>query len=82
VHSTALQRQHMYLCLAYGADPASFKDFIEHGWLPKERAENCANEYKQALHAFRTTIVPHLDMDLVKVVQSRRWLRPQDGQKR
>jgi hypothetical protein len=77
VHSTALQRQHMNLCLAYGSDPEGFEDFVvKYGWLPKERAENCAEEYRQVQHAFRATIVPHLDMELVKVVQSRQWLRP------
>ena len=64
MHSTALQRQHTYLCLAYGSDPEAFEDFVtKFGWLPKARAENCANEYRQTQHAFRTTILPHLDME-------------------
>jgi hypothetical protein len=76
VHSTALQRQHMNLCLAYGSDPEGFEDFVvKYGWLPKERADGCAEEYRQVQHAFRATVVPHLDMDLVKAVQSRQWLR-------
>jgi hypothetical protein len=76
-HSTALQRQHTFLCLAYGSDPEGFEDFVtKFRWLPKARAENCATEYHQVQHAFRTTIVPHLDMALVEKVRKRPWLPP------
>ena len=76
-HSTALQRQHTFLCLAYGSDPEGFEEFVtKFRWLPKQRAEHCASEYKQIQHAFRETIVPHLDMALVKKVAARPWLRP------
>ena len=35
-HSTALQRQHTFLCLAYGSDPEGFEDFVtKFRWLPK-----------------------------------------------
>jgi hypothetical protein len=74
VHSTALQRQHTYLCLAYGKDPEAFEEFVKFGWLPRSRAENCAQEYKQAELAFRLTILPHVDRELMKKVQSRPWL--------
>jgi len=76
-HSTALQRQHTFLCLAYGRDPQGFEDFVtKFRWLPRQRADNCATEYRQVQHAFRETIVPHLDMALVKKVIARPWLRP------
>ncbi|MGH6770416.1 MAG: DUF4344 domain-containing metallopeptidase [Xanthobacteraceae bacterium] len=74
VHSTALQRQHTYLCLAYGRDPQTFEDFINFGWLPRSRADNCAQEYKQVEQAFRLTVLPHVDRDLMKRVQNRPWL--------
>ena len=45
-------------------------------WLPRARADNCANEYRQVQHAFRETIAPHLDMALVKKAIARPWLRP------
>lgn len=76
-HSTALQRQHTFLCLAYGRDPPGFEDFVtKFRWLPRQRADHCADEYRQVQHAFRETIVPHLDMALVKRVIARPWLRP------
>lgn len=80
-HSTALQRQHMFLCLAYGMDPPAFEDFVRIGWLPKQRAANCANDYNRVLHAFRETILPHIDMAIAKKVAQRRWpfQAPNDG---
>ena len=58
----------------------AFEDFVtKFRWLPKQRADNCANEYEQVRHAFRETIVPHLDMALVKKVRARPWLRPNDA---
>ena len=79
-HSTALQRQHTFLCLAYGSDPQGFEDFVtKFRWLPKARADNCANEYQQVLHAFRETIVPHLDMALVKQMREKPLMFPMPG---
>jgi hypothetical protein len=80
VHSTALQRQHTFLCIAFGHDPESFKDFVQFGWLPRLRAENCADEYRQVELAFRMTVLPHLDPELVRQVRTRRWLLPEDLQ--
>jgi hypothetical protein len=81
-HSTALQRQHTFLCLAYGSDPEGFEEFVtKFRWLPKARAENCATEYRQIQHAFRETIMPHLDMALVEQVRKRPWVRAGDGKK-
>jgi hypothetical protein len=79
VHSSARQRQQIFLCLAYGKDPEGFKDFIEFNWLPKERAENCAAEYKQVDNAFKKTILPHVDREMMAKVLARKWLRPDDG---
>jgi Putative metallopeptidase len=76
VHSLAVQRLHTYLCIAYGKYPAEFNDFVRNGWLPKVRAPNCAAEYRQAERAFRKTILPHVDQDLMKQVLARKWLPP------
>jgi len=78
VHSTALQRRQTYLCLAYGKDPEGFKDFVEFNWLPKSRAEGCAAEYKQIDNAFKKTVLPHVDRELMQKVLARKWLRPDD----
>jgi hypothetical protein len=77
-HGTAGQRFFNYLCLAYGGDPATFKDFVDLGLLPKARADNCANEYRQVQRAFTKTILPFVDQDMMKQVQARKWLRPEE----
>jgi hypothetical protein len=74
VHSTSLQRQHTYLCLAYGRYPEQFQSFINNGWLPKARAPNCAEEYRQAERAFDKTIRPRIDQEKMRLVLQRKWL--------
>jgi len=74
-HGTGLQRYYNTLCLAYGADPVLFKDLVDKGDLPKERAANCASEYQQIKFAFDKTVLPFVDRNLMKTVQARQWLK-------
>jgi hypothetical protein len=74
-HGTDLQRYYNFLCLGYGGLPDTFQDLVAKKILPERRARNCKREYDAVRSAFRQTIVPHLDMNLVKVVQSIDWLR-------
>jgi hypothetical protein len=60
-HGTPAQRLYNVLCLAYGSDKKLFGDLVEKGFLPKERAEICADEYKQVDLAYRMLIAPHTD---------------------
>ena len=62
------------LCIAYGADAQPFGDFVEKGYLPKERAEDCQDEYRQAAHAYEQLIGPHIDPGLAKEVFDKSWL--------
>jgi hypothetical protein len=78
-HGTASQRFFNYVCLGYGGAPEAFKEFVDRGLLPKQRASNCAREYKQVGRAFVKTILPHIDQQMMKQVQSRQWLRSTDG---
>jgi hypothetical protein len=78
-HGTDQQRFYNYLCLAYGAEPAAFQRFVDTNVLPPTRAVHCAHEYQQIKNAFEKTILPHVDRDLMKAVQSTQWLRPDDG---
>lgn len=75
-HGTAGQRFYNEVCWAYGGNPQVFKDVVEKGWLPKERAPNCAAEYQEIRAAFEKTIMPYIDQDLMKKVQARDWLTP------
>lgn len=73
-HGTGGQRFFNYFCIAYGGFPEAFQDFVDKGILPKSRAANCANEYRQVERAFVQTILPHIDQDMMKKVQAHKWL--------
>jgi hypothetical protein len=73
-HGTPVQRAYNLLCIAYGADPTLFGDFVSKGYLPKKRAEGCNNEYGQIADAFETLISPHIDRARAKKVLDRSWL--------
>jgi hypothetical protein len=78
-HGTNSQRFFNYVCLAYGGEPEAFRDYVDRGVLPKARAEQCPREYLLVRRAFAKTILPHIDVELMKKVQSIQWLRPTDG---
>jgi hypothetical protein len=75
VHGTMAQRFFNILCLAYGADEELFKDIVANGYLPKERAEGCGDEYAQVAYAFKTLIGPYIDLKLAANFY-KNWLPP------
>jgi hypothetical protein len=79
-HGHPLQRAYNYMCIAYGAMPDTFQQYIDQGLLPKERAVNCGREFKQIEHAFAKTMLPHIDQAKMKVVQSKDWLKPEGSE--
>jgi hypothetical protein len=80
-HGTGAQRFFNVLCLGYGSDPKLFADFVEKGYLPKERAEGCEDEYKQVAFAFDTLIRPHIDRKLARKLYTI-WLPPVEARPR
>jgi len=48
---------------------------VDKGFLPKDRAEGCENEYSQVVFAFEKLIVPHVDRKAVRKLK-RPWLAP------
>ena len=78
-HETDQQRFYNYLCLAYGAQPATFQRFVDSNLLPAKRAANCGREFRQIQRAFMKTVMPHVDQELMKKVQAMQMLRPDDG---
>lgn len=73
-HGTPAQRFYNTLCIAYGADPATFGPIVTGGALPKERAESCHDEYRQVAYAFERLIAPHLDSAEAQKVFAKKWL--------
>jgi hypothetical protein len=77
IHDAPAQRFYNMLCLAYGADPVLFAEFVEKDaveYLPKGRARNCRREYEQVTFAFNESIRPHIDERLEKQVLDKTWL--------
>jgi hypothetical protein len=60
-HGLPQQRFYNLLCMAYGAKPELFADFVKQGHLPKDRAEGCDDEYEQVEYAVSTLLGPHMD---------------------
>jgi hypothetical protein len=75
IHGTGLQRYYNTLCLAYGAEAAQFQALLDKSDMPKERKDNCANEYEQVKAAFAKTVYPFIDQDMMKKVQATPWLK-------
>jgi hypothetical protein len=67
-HGTPAQRFFNLLCIAYGSDNKLFADFVDKGYLPKDRAEGCEGEYQQVAHAISRLIAPHVDKKLARRV--------------
>ena len=74
VQAPEAQRFYNYLCIAYGADPNTFKFLLDNNLLPTRRAQRCGAEFFQLRAAFLKTIMPHVDQALLKQVQSANWL--------
>jgi hypothetical protein len=75
VHGLPAQRFYNLLCIAYGAEPELFKDVVEKGYLPQDRAEGCSDEYRQISYAFKKLINPRIDKTLKKKVQAKKLLK-------
>jgi hypothetical protein len=73
-HGTPTQRFYNLLCVAYGADAELFADMVDKGYLPKERAENCEDEYQQMAFAFEKLIGPHIDQTAAQKVVKQKLL--------
>jgi hypothetical protein len=69
------QRFYNYLCVAYGGWPQKFGFLVDSFNLHTERAKYCAQDYRRLRRSFRQTIMPHVDRELLKVVQAKKdWL--------
>jgi len=55
-----LQEQRFYnsLCMLYGSDPNKYASILDKGFLPKERAVRCPNEYQRTVESWQTLLQP------------------------
>jgi hypothetical protein len=73
-HGQPQERFYNLLCLAYGADPVTFADLTQNGFLPPTRSPTCKYEYKTLVDAFHQEISPHVDQEMARRVLDTRWL--------
>jgi hypothetical protein len=79
VHGLPEQRFYNLVCWAYGADPKTFADVVDKGFLPKRRAGNCEYEYQSFKRAFASEMLPHIDRQMARAVLDTEWLPPQSA---
>src|SRR3954463_12288153 len=70
VHGLDSQRFYNVLCMAYGSNPASFQGMVDKGYLPKDRAEGCDDEFRQVAFAVKKLIAPSIDVEVVQRVKA------------
>jgi len=73
-HGQPQERFYDLMCLAYGADPVTFADLTDDGFLPPTRSPNCKYEYKTLTNAFHKEIRPHIDREMAQRVMDTSWL--------
>ncbi len=73
-HNPPPQRFFNLLCIAYGAHPQLFAEFVRKNYLPESRARRCRVEYGEVHFAFQQTVGPHVDQEIAKRVMQRDWL--------
>jgi Putative metallopeptidase len=95
VQSTEAQRFYNYLCIAYGGDPVTFKNFVQVSGqqgqhtgiggvrtdlLPARRVPWCSREYNDFKFGFDNFIRPCVDRDRLEKVRARQdWLQSENG---
>jgi hypothetical protein len=73
-HGQPQERFYNLLCLAYGADPVTFANLTQEGFLPPNRAPDCQYEYSTLADAFHQEIGPHIDKEMARQVMDSEWL--------
>lgn len=58
-HSLNAQRSYNVSCIVYGSDPEKYADWVDEGWLPEDRADQCEAEYEQAVTSWETLLSPY-----------------------
>jgi hypothetical protein len=78
--SPEAQRFYNYLCIAFGSRDPAVLEIVRDTLLKTRRAARCRREYEKLRYAFTQTILPHIDADRLRTVQSMQWLKPEQGE--
>jgi Putative metallopeptidase len=77
-HGQPEERFYNLMCMAYGADPVTFADVTEVGFLPPNRSPTCKIEFEKLKHAFHKAVWPHVDHKMAMQVMDMWWLPEPD----
>lgn len=58
-HLLGEQRFYNSLCMIYGSNTAKYEKIVTEGYLPKERAVRCANEYQRTVDSWVNLLAPY-----------------------
>jgi hypothetical protein len=72
-HGQPQERFYNLMCLAFGADPVTFADLTQDGYLPPNRSPSCKYEYHTLSYAIHREISPHVDQQLARQVLDTNW---------
>jgi hypothetical protein len=72
-HGQPEARFYNLMCLAFGADPVTFADLTQDGYLPPNRSPSCRFEYDTLAYAFHREISPHIDQQMARQVLDMAW---------
>lgn len=59
-HSLDAQRMYDMACIVYGSNRKAYADLVKDIELPKDRQEECVQEYRDARYAWNTILKPYL----------------------
>lgn len=65
-------RFYNYLCIAFAANPKTFS-FVSTD-IPKDRLDSCHEDYRKLMRSFKQTILPHVDLDLLRQIRAVDWM--------
>jgi Putative metallopeptidase/Caspase domain len=74
-HGSPAQRKFTIMCMAYGAAPDAFRDFVDKKILPEMRAWGCSDEFQQV----KTAYTKLFDPDMLARLNGGEWAQSNPG---
>jgi len=72
-HGQPQERFYNLMCMAFGADPVTFANLTQDGYLPPNRSPTCKHEFYTLSYAFHHEISPHIDQQMARQVLNTNW---------
>jgi hypothetical protein len=72
-HGSWSERLNNHFCIAYQGSPTLFGRLIEQGLMPRGSTIRCPATYEEVKTSFAQFVLPYIDRELFKQIQSRDW---------